>query len=63
MEISVVTLVFWFGHWAGVLDKTPFLPGGFKKAQVGAPEQYPPLTLEAELCLFFVAVSLATYTF
>ena len=30
MEISVVTLVFGlkFGHWAGVLDKTPFLPGG-----------------------------------
>ena len=28
MEISVVILVFGFGHWAGVLDKTPFLPGG-----------------------------------
>ena len=29
MEISVATLVFWSGLCAGVLDKTPFLPGGF----------------------------------
>jgi hypothetical protein len=30
MEISVVTLVFWSGLCAGVLDKTPFLPGGLQ---------------------------------